>query len=134
MDTYNPSDFLLIAEDIYMAFKEGGKAVATTPHESAWKRLALSLCFVSAFHESLRKLRTLEGFEKEYEEALERGSLNIFKFVIDKALEKFKLDELIELYELWIRSFFILDAEISLEELEKAVKLTSNLLRNLSSI
>ncbi len=134
MSGYQPSDLLLIAEDIYLAFKEGGKAVATTPHESAWKRLAVSLCFVSAFHESLRKLRTVENFEKEYEEVLAKGSLNIFKFVIDKALEKFKLDELVELYELWLRSFFILDEEIALEDLERAVKLASNLLRTLSSI
>lgn len=132
MESYNPSDLLLIAEDIYLAFKEGGKAVATTPHESAWKRLAVSLCFFSAFHASLRKLLSNEDFSREYQEKLSKG-LNVFKFVIEESLDKYKLDELVDLYELWIKAFFDLNYEVSLEEMEKAIKITSNVLRLLKS-
>lgn len=135
MDDYRPSDLLLIAEDVYLSLKEGGKAVATTPHESAWIRLAIAQCFIAAFHACLSRLLELEDFSKEYEEYLKNGKGNVFRFVIEKALSYFKVDDLILLYQLWVKSMFNLppDYEATLEDLEKAVKMSSNILKELKS-
>jgi hypothetical protein len=136
MDDHKPSDFLLIAEDIYLSLKEGGKAVATTPHEAAWLRLAISLSFFSVFNAMLNVLKNYEDFNKEYQEKLEKNEINLFRFVIEKALEKFKLDEIITLYELWIKAFFILppNYEVNFDDVEKAVKIAGNALRVLGLI
>jgi len=136
IDDHTPADFLLIAEDIYLSLKEGGKAVATTPHEAAWQRLAISLCFFSVFNATLLQLRKDADFVKEYQEVIKRGNINIFRFVIEKALEKFKLDELLELYELWLKAFFRLPPEynVELKDVERAVKIAGNCLRTLQLI
>ncbi|HLI47056.1 MAG TPA: hypothetical protein VKU94_07680 [Geobacterales bacterium] len=135
-DDHTPADFLLIAEDVYLSLKEGGKAVATTPHEAAWERLAISLCFFAAFNAALNELKKDEGFVMEYHELIKHGNKNIFRFVIDKALQKFKLDDLLELYELWLNAFFRLppDYNVDLKDVEKAVKIAGNCLRAMQFI
>ena len=96
-DDHVPSDFLVIAEDIYLSLKEGGKAVATTPHEAAWQRLAISLCFYSVFNAVLIELKKDESFKKDYQELIKQGDRNIFRFVVESALKKLKLDDMVKL-------------------------------------
>jgi hypothetical protein len=134
IDDTNPSDFILIAEDIYLGFKEGGKAVATTPHESAWMRLGIIVCYMGIFQKLMRKLLEDEKINQEYKKLLDQRDINeIHSFFVQKSLEKFKYDELLELYDLKIKAEFKFPPEynVTLEDLNKAIKIAANILSNL---
>jgi|ECHnycMinimDraft_1075156.scaffolds.fasta_scaffold00751_5 hypothetical protein len=134
-DDTNPSDFILIAEDIYIGFKEGGKAVATTPHESAWMRLGIIVCYLGVFQLLMKKLLQDENLKKEYDELLSKGQVfEINKFFITNCLKKFKYDEILDLYELRIKAEYKFPPEynVTLEDLNKAIKIATNLISLLS--
>jgi len=134
-DDTNPSDFILIAEDIYIGFKEGGKAVATTPHESAWMRLGIIVCYSGVFQLLMKKLLQDENLKKEYDELLSKGQVfEINKFFITNCLKKFKYDEILDLYELGIKAEYKFPPEynVTLEDLNKAIKIATNLISLLS--
>lgn len=135
VDDTNPSDFVLIAEDIYIGFKEGGKAVATTPHESAWMRLGIIVCYLGVFQLLMKKLLQDEKIKKEYEELVIKEKISdINKFFIENCLKKFKYDEILELYELRIKAEYKFPPEynVTLEDLNKAIQIASNLLSQVS--
>ncbi|MFP3191116.1 MAG: hypothetical protein RXR31_07290 [Thermoproteota archaeon] len=134
-DDTNPSDFILIAEDIYIGFKEGGKAIATTPHESAWMRLGIIVCYLGVFQLLMKKLLQDENLKKEYDELLSKGQVfEINKFFITNCLKKFKYDEILDLYELRIKAEYKFPPEynVTLEDLNKAIKIATNLISLLS--
>jgi len=130
-DDYNPYDSLLIAQNIYLAFDEGGKAVATTPNESAWLRFSIICAFLSAFHKVYEILKNDEEFQRKA-----KNSENLYKLVIQEALERFKFDELVELYELRIKAEFVLPPEynVSLKDVKRAIELANNIITSIEKI
>jgi hypothetical protein len=134
-EEYSPNDFLLAAENIYIAFIEGGKAVSLTPNENAWLRLAVIACYNAAFHSVYFNLLKDSEINKEINFLIKKGKANLHRYIIEKAVEKFGLDEILELYELTIKAQFLLSPanNITIKDLERAIKIASNIISKFKS-
>jgi hypothetical protein len=134
-EEYSPSDYLLAAENVYLAFVEGGKAVSLTPNENAWLRLAIIACYNAAFHSIYLNLLKDPIINEEINNLIKEQKINLHRYIIEKSIEKFGLDEILELYELKIKAEFFLPHEynISIKDLERAIKIASNIIAKFKS-